>query len=550
MTAGPVPTRVGPGPAVGGTGSSRRTAWLAAATLAVLVAAVAHVRGAREHPNNQDRELDLLLARRVVAEGVLTDGARSPLFPLLLAPFQGGDPGFAMRARWVALATGGLAAAAAFLLVRRALGDRVAVASTLLLGPEWTFQVSRLRPEPVVAALLVAFTAALAAAVARRDAARRPLGALALAGVAAGLAHLGKGSGPLTIGAAAVVGVLAWRRRAALPLAVVVGVAALVASPLLVDAARRFGSPLHNANVAHVMWERAGEDQQWRWSVATPASWWAAEGVGGTLRRLGRGLSAVTHGPWLLATVVVVAVAADRRRRAADPSGARAVLAWGGVAVALVLAWAPPFAWYVPIANGRRYLFPVLPAAVAALIAAGDLLLARPGGRLAALGDRGARAVLAVAGRPAALALALLALGLAEVREATAPPDGGPRRPFDAATLEVAAALRRLPPGTRVLAGPAATVPSPWLVYPEVELVHLPSGLDAAAAAAWTAAHADAVLVSENLVTRRPVPFATWARLEPGPGPARVVEASPPASVERVPVPGADGRYLLYRVRR
>ncbi|MBL9088103.1 MAG: glycosyltransferase family 39 protein, partial [Planctomycetia bacterium] len=366
---------------------------LAALALALLVAAVAHVRGAGEHPNNQDRELDLLLARRIAAQGLLTDGARSPLFPLLLVPVEGGDPGFPQRARWVALALGGLAFGGTFLLLRSVLPERVAVLATLLAGPEWTFEVSRVRPEPIVAFLVVA----LATALARASVSPRPGRLVAAAGLAAGLAHLGKGSGPLTV-VAAVGFLVATRRTRALPaVAVFVGAFLLAASPLLVANARAFGAPFHNANTAHMMWEAAGEDQQWRFSTATPATWWAAHGLSGTVARLLDGAARVTHGPLLYALLAAAAVGfATRRARPRGPSAAVAppspVAAFAGVAVALALTWGPAFAWYVPIANSRRYLFPVVAVALPALVALLDAAVAARAPALRARGDAAAAA--------------------------------------------------------------------------------------------------------------------------------------------------------------
>ncbi|MFO0932702.1 MAG: glycosyltransferase family 39 protein [Planctomycetota bacterium] len=521
-------------------------ALLAALALALLVAAVAHVRGAGEHPNNQDRELDLLLARRIATQGILTDGARSPLFPLLLAPFQGGDPGFPQRARWVALALGGLAFGGVFLLLRSVLPERVAVVATLLAGPEWTFEVSRVRPEPLVAFALVA----LATALARATTSPRPLRLVAVAGVAAGLAHLGKGSGPLTV-VAAVLFLVATRRARALPaVAVFVGAFLVAASPLLVATARAFGSPFHNANTAHVMWEAAGEDQQWRWSTATPATWWAAHGLSGTVARLLDGAARVTHGPLLYALLAAAAAGIAIRRRgprgpvAAVP-GPTPTTAFVGVAVATALVWGPAFAWYVPIANGRRYLFPVAALALPALVAPHHAFVAARAPALAARADRVAAAGRRAAGHVAAVAAAALALVAVEVREAAHPPAVGPRVPFDRATLDTAARLRALPEGTRILAGPAATVPSPWLVSATRDYVHLPPGLAPADAERFVRAHADVVLLSENLTTRRAATFGPWARRRPD---GAFEPADLPPWARLVPGTPAAGPHLLFAV--
>jgi len=532
---------------------------LAAVVLALLVAAVGHVRGAGEHPNNQDRELDLLLARRIGAQGILTDGSRSPLFPLLLAPIAGDDAGFVQRARWVALVLGGLAFGGTFLLLRATLSERVAVVAALVAGPEWTFQISRMRPEPLVGFLLVAFAVALA----RSASSARPLRLVAVAGVAAGLAHLGKGSGLLTV-AAGVVGLgmpgawggLAGRGRAPLRAVLVfLGACFVTVAPLLFDTARQFGAPFHNANVAHVMWEAAGEDQQWRWSTATVGSWWAAHGFAGSLARLGDGLRRVTHGPILYALLAAaaVAVAVRRHRRDAFPPAATspapsATSAYVAVAVALTAAWLPAFSWYVPIANGRRYLFPGVAVAVPALVALFDAGVVGLAPRLVERVTRAAAGLVRACGHPAAVAAAALALGAVEIREAARPPTVGPRVPFDAATLATAARLRALPAGTRILAGPAATVPSPWLVSDRRDYVHLPPDVGPAEAAAWVRAHADVVLLSDNLRTRRAAVFGAWARPDPAGG--GLAPADVPAWAEPLAGAPTTGPHLLFTVRR
>jgi hypothetical protein len=519
--------------------AGRQACW-AALALALVVAVAAHVRGAVEHPNNQDRELDLLLARRIAAEGVLTDGARSPLFPALLAPFEGEDEGFYERSRWVSLVVGALAFAVVVLAARRAFGDRVALLSAFVLGPEWSFQVSRIRPEPLAAALLVLVVARLAG----RVTAGHPRRDVLIAGAFAGASHLAKGSGPLTLAAGIVFLALAERRRALVPVALWVAGFMAAASPLLIDTARRFGNPFYNVNSAHVMWEDAGSDQQWRWSTATPQSWWAHHGLEGTLARLGEGFLRMTHGPWLYAFLAAAALGALlQRRRAPGPSVAAA---WIGAAACLVLVWLPPFAWYEAIGHGRRYVFPLLAVAVPALIALLDGGIRRAVPRLhrscSTVLDRVGRVV----GTVAAVAVASALLVAAEVRESADPPVGGIRRPFDAETLAAAERLRALPVGSRVLAGPAAAVPSPWLVYPRVEYVYLPSGLSLEAAERWMRAHADFVLLTANLRDVRPEAFASWIRGDYATG---IAEATTPAWAEPEWHSASEPvRYLLFRV--
>jgi len=329
----------------------------------------------------------------------------------------------------------------------------------------------------------------------------------------------------------------------------------VAARELTIDTARQFGAPFHNANVAHVMWEAAGEDQQWRWSTATVGSWWAAHGFAGSLARLGDGLRRVTHGPILYALLAAaaVAVAVRRHRRDAFPPAATspapsATSAYVAVAVALTAAWLPAFSWYVPIANGRRYLFPGVAVAVPALVALFDAGVVGLAPRLVERVTRAAAGLVRACGHPAAVAAAALALGAVEIREAARPPTVGPRVPFDAATLATAARLRALPAGTRILAGPAATVPSPWLVSDRRDYVHLPPDVGPAEAAAWVRAHADVVLLSDNLRTRRAAVFGAWARPDPAGG--GLAPADVPAWAEPLAGAPTTGPHLLFTVRR
>jgi hypothetical protein len=211
-----------------------------------------------------------------------------------------------------------------------------------------------------------------------------------------------------------------------------------------------------------------------------------------------------------------------------------------------VLAWLPPFAWYVPIANSRRYLFPVVAVAGPAFV--GWLVVAVRGAwpRAAAAGDTVLDRSFVLLAHPLVVLVAAAALVGAELREAQRPPAGGPRVPFTQETLRVADALRRWPPGTRVLAGPAATVPSPWLVYPHAIYTHLPSRLDGAAAERWIRTEADVVLLSPNLVSRRPTPFREWASLR---GDGALIATAPPAWATPWGMSGPpEPHYLLYRV--
>jgi hypothetical protein len=488
-------------------------AWL----LALVVVLVSHVRGADEHPNNQDRELDLLFARQMAHEGLIAHPCRSPLVPALLAPFEGDDPGFYERARWVGLVSGALALVLWMGAASRVFGRGVALLSALVLLPEWTFQVSRIRPEPIAAALI----ALAAERLARRAASRRPRLQVGLAGAVLGAAHLAKGSGPLTLAAAALYLATSERRRAVGHLLALFAGFVVVASPHLIDSTVRHGQPFFNANSAHVMWEERGEDQQWRWSEATPASWWEANGLRGSLARLAHGLLVVHHGFWLYAFLLACAIAALRRRaRPSPPPDPAPARAWIGFAVATTLAWLPAFAWYVPIAIGRRYLFPVVALVVPALA---HFLLralaARHPRRFESLSLRASRVADAL-GRPVfGVSISLVLLGglvAVHVREAAHPPASGPLAPFDAATLDAASRLRALD-GARVLVGPAAAIPSPWLFYPHATDVYLPPGLGPRTRS-WISSHADYVLLNRDLLTRRRDDLADLAHVGPDGG--------------------------------
>jgi len=507
--------------------------------LAAAFGGATYAASADLHPTARDQVHDLSLALRIREGTSLSDGNRHPLFPALLAPVARRDPAFFDDARAVAAVVAGLVLLAIGLAGRHVGGAAVGVATVLLVVLEVRLQARRLCPEPLLAGLL-ALAAARAATAAG---ARRPGLAFAVAGGLLGLAWLTKGSALLSLGATAVVAACAGgpgraRRAGGVLLGFVV-----VASPLLAWNVAHGRSPVFNVNSAHVMWEDAWDVELDARSTATAGSYLARHGVGGAAARLADGLRRQRGVEWVAGFGAVVAAAALVRRRRDPGAGDAATVAPGRearrryvqLAAVTAAAWGLAMAWYAPVVASRRLLFPVFPIlATGALVAAADAIRSR-GGRAATTLDRAGAALHVVA---APVAAALVALGVAG---AVPVPRAAPVPTLDAASLEAAAALRALPPGTRVVLRPSRTHPPDWLFDDVVEPVGLPAAVADADVPAWFATHADVVLVSDGFMRHRP-------RLDLG------VEAGPDGRLRGVGA-GAevtivgDGAYAIVRLR-
>lgn len=494
-----------------------RTSGLLFLALLVSATTAVYLQGADLDPTARDQNADLAQALRVREQGELTDGSRSPLLPLLLAPSARRTPDFFVDARLIAVGLAALALVGFYLAVRRAFSPGLALLASLALWVEWRFQARRICPEPLLALLLVLAVAALA----HLPSSPRPRRLALAAGVCLGLAWLAKGSAVLSLGVA-VVWLAATLRRRALPHLALLGLAfVVVASPLLGWNLARGHWPLANASSDHVMWEDAWDQDLDKTSTATAGTWFASHSVADAVTRLGHGLVHQKAVEWPLGFLALLAVAALARRRApraprlGPPETEAPRRAWRTLALLTCLAWLPPMAWYEPVVQSRRFLFPVvailLPAALDVL---GGLVPrdVRSRVRLPAWAPRAALAV--------ALAVSVAAVVLV-VRHASP----WEERHVGTASLALVEELRK--PryrGTVVLAKPSRTLPPDWLLEGQVTFLALPAAVRDAEVERWVTGRAHYVLRNADLERQRPALFA----LDPGRGPGRPGEGAPP----------------------
>ena len=285
MTPSPVPP---PPPLEPPDAGARVPAWafdLLAVTIAAALGAALWLAGATLDPTARDQVHDLSLSIRIRELRSLSDGNRHPLFPALLAPFAGRDPGFQTRALIAGIVvTMGVAFAiyrSASKVYSRALG----LSALVLLLIELRLQGRRICPEPLVAGLLIAGVAVLA----RARGGGRPVRTTFAGGGVLGLAWLAKGSATLAL-AAAVAHVLTSGEGRARRVGALLAGFALAASPLIAWNVSQGHGPLYNVNSAHVMWEDGWDGDLDKRSVATAATWWASHTAADGVGRLARGL--------------------------------------------------------------------------------------------------------------------------------------------------------------------------------------------------------------------------------------------------------------------
>jgi hypothetical protein len=492
----------------------------------LLFAAGIYVRGGTLDPTARDQTADLTTALRIHEGGFTWNGNRSPLLPLLLAPFARRDPAFFVAARLLSVLLAALCALALYAACARTWSPALGLWATVGFLFELRFQARRICPEPLVALLVILATWAFAA----REESARPRRLALLAGVLLGLGWMAKGSALLALGALGLWALLASRRRRVEAVVLLALGFTLGGAPLLVFNARHFGTPLYNANSAHVMWEDAWDVDLDQTSRASLGSYAAHHDLGDAAARLLHGLGRQKAVEWVYAFLGVVLLAALLRlRRPDEPARQRA---WRGIAVVSCFVWLPPMAWYEPIAASRRFLFPVLGLLPAAAL---GLCPWRP-----RLPSPLRRAVPWAAGAALAGAVALAAA------------HGNPWRELhvDEGTLALVRHLRA--PGfrgARILARPSRDAPPGWLLEGQVTFVALPFAVAGEReAVAYVRSEAGYVLLGEGLLRLRPTPFGALAAWDPTRG--VVLRDDLPAWLEPLwHEPGRPSRHVLLRVR-
>jgi 4-amino-4-deoxy-L-arabinose transferase-like glycosyltransferase len=194
--------------------------------------------------------LELGLALR--EEGILSDGTRPPLYPLLIAPFAGREWAYFTNAKLLTLGLGVLTILAAFGIGLRRFGWETALLAAFLLAANKEFH---LRATTVYADTLLALVI-LGGWYYLVKSLEEGGRAGVLAGIFVGLAFLTKGSAPVLLAAWGLTALLRYRlqifRRYELLLVPVAFV--VVSLPLLYYNAVTFGSPTYNFATSHIMW--------------------------------------------------------------------------------------------------------------------------------------------------------------------------------------------------------------------------------------------------------------------------------------------------------
>jgi len=211
------------------------------------------------HSSDGDESAYLALGLDLREEIRLTEGARPPLYPLLLAPFARREWDYFTWAKIITLGLGILAILATFLA-----GRGMFSWETGLLAANKEFH---LRASTVYADILMVTTFLGAWYFLIKSFEKRRC--LYLAGFFAGLTYLTKGSAPLLLGAWGAVAILHYRREisAHKELLMVPLVFLLTTAPLLIYNAKVFGNPFQNFTTTHAMWMDRWEESQ----VADPA---------------------------------------------------------------------------------------------------------------------------------------------------------------------------------------------------------------------------------------------------------------------------------------
>lgn len=211
-----------------------------------------------------DESAYLTLALDLREEGILSDGTRPPLYPLLLSPVAARSWDYFTWAKIITLGLGVLTVLAAFFAGKGLFSWKTGLLAAFLLASNKEFH---LRASSIYADTLLVMTFLGAWYFLIKSFAQRR--SLYLAGFFAGLAYLTKGSAPLLLGAWGLVALMRYKRKVLShkELLIVPIVFLLTISPLLIYNFKVFGSPFYSFATTHVMWmDRWAESQ-----VADPA---------------------------------------------------------------------------------------------------------------------------------------------------------------------------------------------------------------------------------------------------------------------------------------
>ena len=348
---------------------------------------------ANGNSNAGDQGATLQLGLDLAEKGVLSDGTRHPLYPLLLWPFAQRSWSYFTWAKLVSLACGGAAIVLLFLLGRQIAGREAALLAALTLSwnAEFVYHSATALGESLLVLTFWVGWYCLYRAVTQQGGYRR----WALVGLCSGLAYLAKGTGNFLLLAGIVAVWLTHKpnpRRMIASGLVLGAVFVLVTAPLLAFNYRVFGSPFYNFATTHAMWL-----DKWRQSwvedvstLPTVVTYFATHTPSQVLERLLRGLAQLWQPFWRTVAPFVFDLQQGLSRLSGNPQWALWVMVMIGGAVliaarshlrthlhthgrmliivfVLFTAVYLMFAWYADIVIGARFF--LLLAPIASLLA-------------------------------------------------------------------------------------------------------------------------------------------------------------------------------------
>jgi hypothetical protein len=469
--------------------------WAAYGLLFVIFVTITYEHSkAWNNPNRGDQDLDLTLGLQIRHFEALSDGYHHPLLPALVAPFAEKHLLYFAKAKLVNVAIGALAFWVIVWVGLRLVGPAPTFLALVAICPGLSNKSAEFTAEPLLLLLVVLTFNWLVRGLDQPK-------FWALAGVAAGLAYLTKGSGlllPIVYALTVFRGapkLILTPRFWLFPLAFV-----LVASPLLVFNWQVFGSPIFNYNTAHVIWLDYTEEQMIMFDKGPPTmfSYFATHTLGDILRRFLKGLVIVRGVEWVWPFLLIFVFTPKRWLSYFQASPAKQAMAM--VASMFVLTFYLAFSWSAVVQRGIRYLLPIFPIIflmLADVIVFYGVLLARRWWssrrqeRLTILAMRGLLAALSVVwlGQLASLDLqAPLAVDFEDHATAEV------YRLLDTPTFD----------GKQVLFGPSHEFTGTWLFRHRVTFPIIPPGLSAAEFPAWLERTGiDYILANPEMVKRR-----------------------------------------------
>jgi len=323
----------------------------------------------------QDSDFPASMSSFGEVSGLISDGNRNPLYPLLISIFAKRSWTYFTGAKLLSLVTGALVLAVLFWFARRHFGMAIALVATALLSINTQFiqHVSMAMAEPLLMLFFILCWAFIVRGFRRWT-------DWIIAGVFAGLAYWTKGtSSALLLGFVITIAIIRGkaalqnRRWLAFPL-----VFLALLTPLWVYNTIRFGHPLYNFNYTHALWL----DDWYQVHAAklatlpTMSTYLQSHTLGEMLMRewkgigLTKNLGGYSLMPWgwensfqrryvTWAIIGIVAILSFFHRRVRNYFVKRQAVMISGTA--LIIVTIVPLSWFFPISPNPRFFLPVIP---------------------------------------------------------------------------------------------------------------------------------------------------------------------------------------------